>query len=522
MSFILKNNPIVINTKLTSKGREMLAQGKLHFKNWVIGDSEIDYNFFQKNEINIFNAIILKAKHKNPNLISTIRRDQNSDSGNTLPTVVSYSTVINNTADPRGFFDFSTGTSEFKIKNASVYIKQPDAQIYISGVTGGTIIKINKSSMYSGNTTEPIVGDYLLVKWANPLLTGGTVFFDIGNAVPMLWYKIQEKISGSLSTNNLVVRLDRNTPDFNGQGNNIGSGCYIYPNSNNRLISGDSIQNFYGNPIVYNFNGIDDINTFFENDNIPTVDVPIWNMSLIYTEEIAGIDLNLHRNKSQYYSKSYSGFINYIERISPFKKNIGIIHYTNNSPSNNYGEGFYNNTSLLEIPTLLWHNNTKATIGLILSASTDIKILNDLSTTYHDLVDKYGNVVGKVFNDLKIFVIEDEELLFSMSYKSNRNWTLPPITLSFNETICDDPICSLIINSVSVTGETTSGSNDGVIKINASLNSGKMMYSINGGLNYKISNIFTGLSAGVYNISVIDTGSSNCVSTTSVELITLS
>ena len=39
--------------------------------------------------------------------------------------------------------------------------------------------------------------------------------------------------------------------------------------------------------------------------------------------------------------------------------------------------------------------------------------------------DGYPNRVGKVFPDDRIIIIDDEELLAAMSYKSNRNWTLP-------------------------------------------------------------------------------------------------
>ena len=40
------------------------------------------------------------------------------------------------------------------------------------------------------------------------------------------------------------------------------------------------------------------------------------------------------------------------------------------------------------------------------------------------------NRVGKVFPDQKIIVIDDEELVAALSYKSNRNWTLPASTTS--------------------------------------------------------------------------------------------
>jgi hypothetical protein len=43
----------------------------------------------------------------------------------------------------------------------------------------------------------------------------------------------------------------------------------------------------------------------------------------------------------------------------------------------------------------------------------------------HPNLDGYPSRVGKVFPDHKIIVIDDEELIAAMSYKSNRNWTLP-------------------------------------------------------------------------------------------------
>ena len=39
--------------------------------------------------------------------------------------------------------------------------------------------------------------------------------------------------------------------------------------------------------------------------------------------------------------------------------------------------------------------------------------------------DGFPSRVGKVFPDQKIIVIDDEEIIAAMSYKSNRNWTLP-------------------------------------------------------------------------------------------------
>ena len=76
MAFIERKNPIVLNIKLTSKGRELLSSGTLDFKYYAIGDSEIDYEFNKAiveggdTEYTAFNSTILRAADKSPNLIS--------------------------------------------------------------------------------------------------------------------------------------------------------------------------------------------------------------------------------------------------------------------------------------------------------------------------------------------------------------------------------------------------------------------------------------------------------------------
>jgi hypothetical protein len=69
MAFILKNNPTVINIKLTNAGRKALAEGRLNFDKWAVGDSEIDYRLDVNYGINPFFTNILRPKDANGNLI---------------------------------------------------------------------------------------------------------------------------------------------------------------------------------------------------------------------------------------------------------------------------------------------------------------------------------------------------------------------------------------------------------------------------------------------------------------------
>jgi hypothetical protein len=430
MSFILKNNPTIINIKLTNIGRQLLSQGKLSITKWAIGDSEIDYSFYKKINFNPYMANILRPLDQNSNFTSFILQNSTDNTTNftTLPTIVSNTNTITNTATVRGFFNVaSSGSTLLTTPNI---LRQADMRVFISTLTGGTTLKLRKSPSYLSNPYEPVVGDYLLVKWANPLISGGTVTPSINRAIPYVWYKIESKVSGSLSADNLVIKVDKYLPNFNGQGGTIASGVYCYPNSNNRAVSGDSIQQFYGKPYETDFIE-ESVIAFLENCICPIRDVPVWNMAIVFTEEVAGVRPT-DRNYSQYMSNGFGGFVQYIQRISPTVKNIGIIHFSNNSPSNHYGEGFFQNSTVLDLPTIMWHHETGNTIGLKLTPLGVEKTITGLSVTYYDLADKYGNIVGKVFNDLKVFVIEDQELLFAMSYKSNRNWTLPKPTIGLN------------------------------------------------------------------------------------------
>ncbi len=520
MSFILKNNPTVLNIKLTNLGRQLLSQGKLTMTKWAVGDSEIDYVYDSTIETknpaivgtSAFNTNILRPKDNNPKFTSFILRDDTdlATQYTQLPTVVSNTNIITNTASVRGFFNVNGNNTT--LLSDSLRMKQGDMRVQISEITGGTTLKIKQAPSYLSNPNEPIVGDYILVKWINPIVTGNSVNFtiDANQPLPFIWYKIEGIISGSLSANNLKVTVDKPLPHFNSQGSGKYSPVFLYPNNNNRLISGDSIQTYYSTPYTTDFIN-ESVIAFLENGIVPLRDVPVWNMAIVFREDIAGLR-STNRNYSQYYSRFYGGFIKYIQQLDNTINKIGIIHFSNASPSNLYGEGFFADTPVLNLPTIMWHYETGNTIGLKLTCDGAQKILPNLETPYYDLVDKFGHVLGKAFIDLKIFVIEDQELLFVMSYKSNRNWTLPKPVIGLNLSICDPCVLSILTTVVNTTG----GNDNGSITITASNGTGALLYSIDNGVTYVTTNIFTGLAGGNYDIKVVDSGAGNCIATDAV------
>lgn len=426
MAFIDKTDPVVINIKLTTKGRELLSTGQLGFKYFAIGDSEIDYAFNNATGLVPFDSNVLRPADKNPNIISFIPRDLGSDPYNEISSIPTSQYIVTNTAEPIGFFNVTTGGTATFITDSN-HVKQPDMMINVSGVTGGTKLKLIKAPTYGTSSQEPQAGDIILVKWSYSF---NTIGHTISGSTPTqyLIYKIESK-TGQLNNDTLEVTVDRNLPNFSGLTSGVTyAGALAYYDFIN--FSGDSVFNL--TPTEY----LDEsVLSFLQNCQCPTIVFPFWNLTIIYTEEIAGVAAE-NLKYSDFNSKTYGGFVSYIQNHAPTYKKLGVIHYTNSSPANVYGEELYVNTPdenvpVLYIPTIMWHKSTGATMGLKLTAIGNIKLLtgattgSSLNTSYYDLADENKNIVGKVFHELKIFVIEDQELLFAMSYKANRNWTLP-------------------------------------------------------------------------------------------------
>ena len=184
----------------------------------------------------------------------------------------------------------------------------------------------------------------------------------------------------------------------------------------------------------------------------------------------------------------------------------------------------------------MWHNaNSGMTMGVNFSATGVQKTLtgstsgHSLNTVYYDLADINGNVVGKVFNNLKLFVIEDQELLFAMSYKSNRSWTLPAPVVGFNISVSSCPQC--VVSATITKTDVNSLGGFGSITISNLINGDPMVavfiqVNIIGNPTPVYFNRYSGnttvisnLTAGNYAVTLYDTSSSNCFITYSVPII---
>jgi hypothetical protein len=411
MSFIQKSESVVINSKLTNIGRLLLSNGTLTFKKLEFGDSEIDYTLIRDNNSLLLGTefIVLRPKDANPNIKYPIPILDNSTETKTSISVQSLPSLVTNTATQRGFFTGSTSAG-FTALTASTYIKGITT-VNTSGVSGTNVFSLASVTNITADTM-------LLVDWRNPKLTS---FSDltgvIGESYPrqLLFYKVIS-VAGNL------VTVDRPLPNFNIASTANKSLVYIYPPNNaidNYYSTGTSISYWNDNTLAFN-----------SNCNIASDDVKVWNFNIVYNKTPAGVKNDYI---PQYYDSAiFAGFKEYIQGYSTnsAKTQFGIVHYTNKTISNYYGEGFNNNTFSLTLPTIMYHKKTSATMGIVLSASTIRQskptTLTGFTTEFYDLVETTSNItVGKVFNDLKIAVIEDEEILNALALKSDRSHTLP-------------------------------------------------------------------------------------------------
>jgi hypothetical protein len=510
MAFIEKKDPTVLNIKLTSKGRELLATGKLKFKKFVVGDSEINYDIYYRNGRTVNNINILRPKDKNHNIITYLKRDESDEKYTDLPTVVANTLTITNTAKEYGFFDGD------EIILEPTHVKQADVVVRRNELSGGTIMSLHKAPTYLGNRTEPSVGDLLVVKFDN-----NTNVLSNLNVKPILFYKINEIISGTLEDDDLKVSVDKNTPDFSGSLSLSG----VTGTTGTTGTTGATEYRVFVYPSKYEFQTDNTYSTdyvseevlaFITNTQPPEGEIPIWNMDIVYLYDVAGTQAK-HKEVSKYSSSKYSSFITFIQNYDIKYDKLGLIHYTNQLPSNTYGEGFFYNTPIIKIPTICWHKSAEEKYGLTLKCYGSKKILSDLNLEYFDLIDEVGNV----FNTLKMIVIEDQELLFAMSYKANRSWTLPK------------PVVGMNINEITdycldctIVAEIFNDDNNIVIR-NVRFNQGTVYVEIRNTENNNIVylNEMVDLDAltvsvenGNYDVSVIDTGSGNCKITLNINI----
>lgn len=399
MSYILQEPTNFINMKLTDTGRRMLSLGSLTFRRVVLSDREIDYSM-GRYRYDVCNNAVLSPQDDQASL-PVVHFDGTSATVLNGQNLGSARQIVSALTESIGFFTGST--NNFTIAtNAAIGMGKP---LGIGVIDYSTTIPSGSTSIHFNSTTYTAsTGDLVYIPWEPPqysAITNNTPQVFSGRPSVALWYRVQ-----SSSGNNIEV--DRNVPSFG-----------------TSPIAGSSqqVQAYF-----YPYNGIE---TFYGSST--TINTGVWNMNIVRTTSVVGTTTAMS-GYTAYGSLEYNGTKIYLG-FSSETKSFGIVHYTNHFTGNTYAEQFVPGTMQIDIPNIMWHRNstsspvgTEMTQGLTLY-DVDSETYTDSASnsTYRDLKDSTsgGLVVGRVYNKLKIIVITDQELLAALTYKSNRNYTLP-------------------------------------------------------------------------------------------------
>jgi hypothetical protein len=288
---------------------------------------------------------------------------------------------------------------------------------------------------------------------------------------PVLTYRVVNVVGN-------VVTLDRDVVDYVHIGTTGDIRVMVYPSGMTNFYDSETPEPHW-NQDVLNFQSVCDVDLF---------NVNIWNMNIPWSESPAGINGSVYQDYSNFGSINYLGSKEYfgysnstgqtdsssvyyynslgdqITVSGKDQKAIAIIHYTNNTIDFVYGEKFalqpYDPDNVtntvgmarnfrLHMPTLQWHKSSGTCcsgqtfyvdpegfdeLGLFEEHYLTSNLNNDMNIPghrYYHLWDTYATSngypsrIGKVFPDLHTIIIDDDEIIAAMSYKSNRNWTLP-------------------------------------------------------------------------------------------------
>ena len=489
MGYIIKDTAALINSKLTDAGRKRISEGTFNVSYFQVGDSEVCYDCIPN--ANLTTGRVLDAEYNAQNLSPLPEKNKanvkypllvSTQSTNTYGIPISEPIIDNiyNTAATLGFFtgqtsyDFSNVVdNNFTAFTSSAYTINPNYVIPMNTVNSGNTISLNASIINSG-VTGTVISNHIMTVYYSDFSTQ-----PISNNYPVLTYKVIG-ITGATSGNTgpITIKLDRQLPDLQSMGYTGNARVIFYPSGMTEIYDTYTPE-FYWNQDAINFESNCDISNYF---------VKVWNMNIPWTESPAGLFTNVYQGYDQFGSTGYTGTKEYLgynsntgqtdtdstyyynsfsEKInlSPSnQKSIAIVHYTNQSIDNFYGEKFaLTSTDTLfplsgqtgpgrrfrvNIPTLMWHKSSGGTMGQTFyvdpdgfenenlfkpyyiesNVNTD---MNNPGIRYYQLWDDNANSngipnrVGKVWPDLKMITFDDDEIIASLSYKSNRNWTLP-------------------------------------------------------------------------------------------------
>jgi hypothetical protein len=499
MGYIIKDTAALLTTKVTDAARKKMSEGTFNITYFQVGDSEVCYDCISGEDLTI--GMVLDSEYNAQNLSPIPEKNKGNikyplrvTSTNTnsygIPVKASYIDNIFNTAGPRGLFKTGTTNNVYDVvRTGTAYTVNPNYIFNTTNVTSGKTISLTADVVDSNTTGTTSPGDFAVFYFGQ---SGTTINSDS----PILTYKVIN-ITGNTSTNSgtVTIEVDRQLPQLNSMGYTGNGRVVFYPSGMTELY--DS----YTPSFYWESDAID----FESNCDVSNTDVKVWNMNIPWTESPAGVASVNYKGYTTYPSRKYIGSKEYLGynsntgqtdtsstyyynsfadkiNLSPSnQKAIAIVHYTNQAIDNYYGEKLamqpYDASNpgdtgqarnfKITLPWLMWHKSSDSNIGEVFYTDppgySNLNLfsvqymksipntnMNDPGLRYYHLWDTntntngYPNRVGKVWPDLKLITFDDDEIIAALSYKSNRNWTLPAPKLGLivpntcNDTDADD------------------------------------------------------------------------------------
>lgn len=418
MSFAKQRTTVFMDVKLTDAGRRLLSLGRLNFVNAIYSDREVNYRIGRTPDVfSLKNNVVINSRYSAPTFSSITNFD-----GTPPVNLLDKTKYIDknwSAGTQGGFFWLMTGATAGEahpLVNENLTFR--GAVLASDTIDGRNLLTL--TSEYAFNR-GPWVGNLVMCRWIPPLGGISTITSDsLRVPIVTLWYR-----GIDLKTGPAVIPLDRETPNFSGY-LSVPSEGYAYPFS--------GVSTYYGSGSSFS--------------NI------IWNLNIVRTSNEFGFVTGATSAYTSYASISYNGMKHFFGFDDNYRQ-VGFIHYTNAFTGKTFGDRLLERTMEITMPTILWwrkpeYRPGEGVDGGHVFTDKNSPVLFDSMvrsgyTLLKDGTDANAITVGRVYQRLGIIVLTDPELLTCLSYKSNRNWALPPLDVS----LASQPIATATTSSVS-------------------------------------------------------------------------
>jgi hypothetical protein len=446
MSFLNSNNAEYLSARITNRGRKAIANGNFNIQYFQIGDSEYDYNLSSltgsTNHQKVFAPFDYDGGVKYPfGYDSTISTTYGTPISNNNPPV-----KLRNVMGAAGFVSkFSTTPT----------VKTTTQPVAFSKISGTTSLVVPTGTTF--NECEYITLSFESL--SSTTITGKT---------NSLIYKV-------LSISGNTLTLDRNVPNLsqisgltgnaqvvcNNFSNETSTGNLIYPIDYTQQLNSWRLNTVWTDkPIGADNNGIDENLNGYTGNRYASV------KNLLGYTKTGQTFTNLTGGTitgTSFGNSFSSGSTHELIEVSPSEQRcIAILHYSELGDISVDPERFFkyddyisyctttginacdisivqnedgdeiSDTEYFEvyIPFIYYHRNTGNTLGALFTMDeTDYYIKSSINSRhqikFRYLIDEQDYKVGKVFVNNKIIVFDDQELVATLDYRSNRRYTLP-------------------------------------------------------------------------------------------------